>query len=226
MLKQFVRDNRFALVTLIVVVLARIGFDQWADGISAPPLDAPIAVSSGGGLDQRIRIRAPDRYGLELSFRADARGMDHLRGLVGDGSYDAQHKRIPSGVPIPVRWSLSEADSGKIVAQGDTETFGSSSWSSGEISRDFDRFGVPPGEYRFQARITRAVPEFAGIQAHMVARLHPKSAGSWQTSRVWDGRLLSFFLIDPGLVLLGLFLLWRAFALGRSRWRMRAQAQA
>ncbi|MBW8811189.1 MAG: hypothetical protein JF591_20760, partial [Lysobacter sp.] len=138
---------------------------------------------------------------LELSFRADARGMDHLRGLVGDGGYDAQRKRIPSGVSIPVRWSLSEADSGTIVAQGDTETFGLSGVGSNEISREFDRFGVPPGEYRFQARITRAVPEFAGIQAHMVARLHPKSAGSWQTSRVWDGRLLSFFLIDPGLVL-------------------------
>lgn len=226
MLKQFVRDNRFALAILIVVVLARIGFDQWADGISAPPLDAPIAVSSGGGIDQRIRIRAPDRYGLELSFRADARGMDHLRGLLGDGGYDAQGKRIPSGVPIPVRWSLSEAESGKIVAQGDTESFGLSGVGSGEISRDFDRFAAPPGEYRFQARVTRAVPEFAGIQTHLVARLHPKSVGSWQTSRVWDGRLLSFFLIDPGLVLLGLFLLWRGFALGRSRWRARVQAQA
>jgi|GEM_PF-5849974 len=63
-----------------------------------------------------------------------------------------------------------------------------------------------------------------GIQAHLVARLHPKSASSWQTSRVRDGRLLSFFLIDPGLVLLGLFLLWRAFALGRSRWRAQARA--
>lgn len=218
MLKQFVRDNRFALAILIVVVLARIGFDQWADGISAPPLDAPIAVSSGGGVDQRIRIRAPDRYGLQLSFRTDARGMDHLRGLLGDGGYDAQGKRIPSGVPIPMRWSLSEAGSGRIVAQGDTESFGVSGVGSGEISRDVDRFGAPPGEYRFQARITRPVPEFAGIQAHVVARLHPKSAGSWQTSRVWDGRLLSFFLIDPGLVLLGVFLLWRAFALGRSRW--------
>ena len=226
MLKQFVRDNRFALVTLIVVVLARIGFDHWADGISAPPLDAPIAVASSGSVDQRIRIRAPDSYRLELSLYADARGMDHLRGLLGEGGYDAQGKPVPSGVPIPVRWSLSEADSGKIVAQGDTETFGSSSWSGDEISRDFDRFGVPPGDYRFQARITRPVAEFAGIRAHLVARLHPKSAGSWRTSRVWDGRLLSFFLIDPGLVLLALFLLWRAIALGRSRRRSRAQAQA
>lgn len=226
MLKQFVRDNRFALVTLVVVVLARIGFDQWADGISAPPLDAPIAVSSGGGVDQRIRIRAPDSYRLQLSMQADARGMDHLRELLGNGSYDAQGKRIPSGVPIPVRWSLSEADSGTIVAQGDTETFGASAVGSDEISRDFDRFAAPPGEYRLQARVTRPVPEFAGIQTHLVARLHPKSAGSWQTSRVWDGRLLSFLLIDPGLVLLGLFLLWRGFALGRSRWRTRVQAQA
>ena len=220
MLKQFVRDNRFALVTLIVVVLARIGFDYWADGISAPPLDAPIAVSSGGAIDQRIRVRAPDRYHLQLSMSADTRGMDHLRDLLGEGGHHAQ----PSGVSIPVRWTLSEAGSGKIVAQGDTETFGFSGVGSNEISRDFDRFGVPPGEYRFQARITRAVPEFAGIQAHLVARLHPKSAGSWQTSRVWDGRLLSFFLIDPGLVLLSLFLLWRAFALGRSRWRAQARA--
>jgi len=202
------------------VVLARVGFDYWADGISAPPLDAPIAVSSGGAIDQRIRVRAPDRYHLQLSMSADARGMDHLRDLLGEGGYDAQ----PSGVSIPVRWTLSKAGSGKIVAQGDTETFGFSGVGSNEISRDVDRFGVPPGEYRFQARITRAVPEFAGIQAHLVARLHPKSVGSWQTSRVWDGRLLSFFLIDPGLVLLSLFLLWRAFALGRSRWRAQARA--
>jgi hypothetical protein len=230
MLKQFLRNNRFASAIFVVLLLARIGFELWAQGISAPPLDAPIALSSAGGadrrIDQRIRIRVPDSYSLELSLRADARGMDHLRGLLGDGGHDSQGKPIPSGVRIPLRWSLSQADSGAIVAQGDTETFGSSSWSSDEIGREVDRIAVPPGQYRLQAQITRDVPEFAGIQARLGMRLNSKAAGSWQTSRVWDGRLLSLFLIDPGLVLLALFLLWRAFALGRSRWRTRAQAQA
>ena len=63
------------------------------------------------------------------------------------------HERIPDGVRIPVRWSLSEAGSGRVVARGDDETFGTSSWSSDEIDRNVNHLSAAPGSYRLQARM-------------------------------------------------------------------------
>lgn len=209
-MKSFLRDHRFVLAAFAIVLLARIGFQCWADSISAPPLDAPIAVASKGVVDQRIRIRVPDSYNLRLEFHSDARGLDYLRGVLDDVAVGPGGEAVLDGVRVPLRWSLSEAGSGRIVAQGDTETAGASSWSSDGISRDAGRFAVQPGDYRLQARVGREVPELAGIDTRLLLRLHPKSVGSWQTSLVWDGVFVSFFLVDPMLWLLGLFVLWRA----------------
>lgn len=216
---HFVRNHRFALAALAIVLLARIGFEVWARAIVAAPVDAPIALSSRGAVDQRIRIPVPDRYALMLSFRADRPDRDRLRELLGESSYSMQGEPIPDGVRIPVRWSLSEAGSGRVVARGDDETFGTSSWSSDAIDRNVNHLSAAPGSYRLQARITRDLPELAGVSARLAMRLNAKASGSWQTEWVWTGRLACALLVDPVLALLSAWLLWRVFARLRARRR-------
>ena len=212
-MSSFVRGNRFALAVFAVLLLARIGFEFWARSVSAPPLDVPIAISAKGAVDQRIRIRVPDRYTLALDFHADERGFSYLDGLLDEAKLPPNDEVIYHGMRVPLRWSLRETVGGLIVAEGETETSGKSSSSSDSITQNVGALAVKPGDYRLQARILHDLPELAGIDARLTMRLHPKSVGSWQTSLAWNGRLATL-LVDPLLLLLGLFLLWRWIRFG------------
>lgn len=211
---------RFALAAFAVLLLARVGFEYWADDLQTPPLDAPIAVAAGGALDQRIRLRARDSHRMQLRFLTAGSDYDRLRALLEQPVY-RDGKRVSAGLEVPVRWSLSEIGSGRVVAAGEKATEDVSGWNSDEFSRSVASFAAPPGWYRLQVRIARPVPELAGVPARVLVGLNPKASGSWQTEWAWLGRLLCLPL-DPLLAIAAALLAW----FGGRRWRASRRAAA
>ena len=212
--RTFSRGLRLALAVFAIALLARIGFEFWADDLQAEPLqDAPIAVASGGALDARIRLRARDSYRMQLVFLIPADGRERLRNLLAE-PVPRNGQSVSEGVVVPLRWSLSEADSGRVVAQGEPRTEGLDAWSSDSFWREAASFAAPPGWYRLQVKATQPVPELAGVTTLINVGLRPKVSSSWQTEWAWFGRLLCVFL-DPLLMLAALLLAWFA---GRRLW--------
>ncbi|BAV97359.1 conserved hypothetical protein [Lysobacter enzymogenes] len=213
---------RFALALFALMLLARIGFEFWADDLQAEPLkDAPIAVVSGGALDARIRLRARDSYRMQLVFLIPADGRERLRNLLAE-PVPRNGQSVSEGVVVPLRWSLSEANSGRVVAQGEPRTEGLDAWSSDSFWREAASFAAPPGWYRLQVQATQPVPELAGVTTLINVGLRPKVSSSWQTEWAWFGRLICLVL-DPLLMLAALLLAWFA---GRSLWIARRAAAA
>ncbi|MET4726243.1 hypothetical protein ABIE09_000014 [Lysobacter enzymogenes] len=220
--RTFSSGLRFALVLFGLMLLARIGFEFWADDLQAEPLkDAPIAVASGGALDARIRLRARDSYRMQLVFLIPADGRERLRNLLAE-PVPRNGQPVSEGVVVPLRWSLSEAGSGRVVAQGEPRTEGLDAWSSDTFWREAASFAAPPGWYRLQVQATQPVPELAGVTTVINVGLRPKVSSSWQTEWAWFGRLLCVFL-DPLLMLAALLLAWFA---GRRLWVARRAAAA
>lgn len=220
--RTFSRGLRLALAVFAIALLARIGFEFWADDLQAEPLqDAPIAVASGGALDARIRLRARDSYRMQLVFLIPADGRERLRNLLAE-PVPRNGQSVSEGVVVPLRWSLSEADSGRVVAQGEPRTEGLDAWSSDSFWREAASFAAPPGWYRLQVQATQPVPELAGVTTLINVGLRPKVSSSWQTEWAWFGRLLCVFL-DPLLMLAALLLAWFA---GRRLWVARRAAAA
>ncbi|QWP74794.1 hypothetical protein J5226_14085 [Lysobacter sp. K5869] len=187
-----------------MLLLARIGFEYWADDLQASPLDAPLAVADGGAIDQRIRLRARDHYQMQLVFRKPAGDGQRLRELL-EAPVLRDGQPVSEGVAVPLRWSLSEIDSGRVVAQGEPVADGLSGWGSDDFFRTVTSFSARPGWYRLQAQVTRPVPELAGVPTRLHIGLHPKATGSAQTEWAWFGRLICVFL-DPLMALAALAL--------------------
>ncbi|WP_145960026.1 DUF5625 family protein [Lysobacter enzymogenes] len=220
--RTFSSGLRFALALFALMLLARIGFEFWADDLQAEPLkDAPIAVVSGGALDARIRLRARDSYRMQLVFLIPADGRERLRNLLAE-PVPRNGQSVSEGVVVPLRWSLSEANSGRVVAQGEPRTEGLDAWSSDSFWREAASFAAPPGWYRLQVQATQPVPELAGVTTLINVGLRPKVSSSWQTEWAWFGRLICLVL-DPLLMLAALLLAWFA---GRSLWIARRAAAA
>lgn len=216
------RGLRIALAIFAIALLARIGFQWWADDVQGEPLeDAPIAVASGGALDARIRLRVRDSYRMQLVFLIPPDGRERLRNLLAE-PVPRRGPQVSEGVVVPLRWSLSEADSGRVVAQGEPRTEGLDAWNSDMFWRQAGSFAAPPGWYRLQVQTTRPVPELAGVTTLINVGLRPKVSGSWQTEWAWFGRLLCVFL-DPLMALAALLLTW---LVGRRLWAARRAAAA
>lgn len=203
--RTFSTGLRFALAAFAVLLLARAGFEYWADDLQASPLDAPIAVAAGGALDERIRLRARDRYRMQLVFGKSAGDEDRLRALL-EAPVQRDGEPATEGTTVPLRWSLSEIDGGRVVAHGEQATQGLSGWGSDDFYRDAASFAAPPGWYRLQVRVTRPVPELAGVPARLHVGLRPKVSGSAQTEWAWFGRLICVFA-DPLMALAALVLI-------------------
>lgn len=216
------RGLRIALAVFAVALLARIGFEFWARDVQGEPLeDAPIAVAGGGALDARIRLRVRDSYRMQLVFLIPAGGRERLRDLL-DAPVRRDGRPVSDGVVVPLRWSLSEAGSGRVVARGEPRTEGVDAWSGDRFWREAASFAAPPGWYRLQVQTTRPVPELAGVTTLIGVGLRPKVSSSWQTEWAWFGRLICL-LLDPLLLVAALLLAWLA---GRGLWARRRAAAA
>ncbi|ROU06754.1 DUF5625 family protein [Lysobacter enzymogenes] len=215
--RTFSRGLRIALAVFALALAARIGFELWADDVQGEPLDdAPIAVASGGALDARIRLRVRDIYRMQLVFLIPPDGRERLRDLLAE-PVPRRGQPVSEGVVVPLRWSLSEIDSGRIVAQGEPRTEGLDAWNSDAFWREAASFAAKPGWYRLRVQATRPVPELAGVTTLINVGLRPKVSSSWQTEWAWFGRLLCL-LLDPLLLLAGLLLAW---LIGRRLWLAR-----
>ncbi|WP_424195763.1 DUF5625 family protein [Ampullimonas aquatilis] len=171
-------------------------------------MDEIISIAKHGSIERQIKIVVPERYELVLVFERSGVQFEQLRQLLGDWAYNKDGTPIPSGVRIPVRWSLANAKDGTIIRTDELETFGSIGWSAVAAERFVAYIQVPTGTYLFNAKILRDVPEFANIHTRLKMQLPPKAATTWQVSFVWLGGLVNFFIGWPILIALTVNLIW------------------
>lgn len=208
-MNSFLRAQWFPLLALAILLLWQGLFPLWSKAITRPPLDVPIVLNPKGSVDAAVRILVPEVYELNLVFERAGHEHEKLRALLGESSY-RDGKPIPSGVQVPVRWSLANSSTGTTAASGEIESFGLIAWSAAEVDRSLAVVSVPPGNYKFSAQVLRDVPELAQIKSRLTMQLRPKASSTWQITLVWLSSLASFLLVWPTIAAISLLLLWRA----------------
>jgi hypothetical protein len=205
----FFRAHWLLILALATLLAWQVLFPIWSKAITKQPLDVPIALSPKGSVDTAVRVLIPEVYELNLVFERAGHQYEELTALLGTWGY-RDGKPIPSGVRVPMRWSLANSSTGAVVAAGEIDSFGSSAWSAANVYRKLAGISVPPGNYKFNAQVLRDVPELAQIKSRLAMKLRPTASSTWQTSLVWWGSLASFLLVWPAIAVLSLLLLWRA----------------
>lgn len=200
----------FALVTIWALWITV--FPGWAQRVRADPLSQPVRLVAGTVVEEEVEILAPERYllSLEVPVSADvsAEELDSLIGVISD--------RL-SGVPVSVRWAVRDADTGVLVAGGDTSVAGGEWRGAGNKSRLVALMRVPaPGRYAVRVEILSGSPALQPLHARAVLHLDPKADTSWQIALVWLAKPVALFVVLPGLVLALVLLANRAVLHRRS----------
>lgn len=207
------------IVLLIVAALCIVVFPIWSDWVTKNPFDAVISLSPPGSLKEDIEIRIPERYMVQLKFERDGIEFEQLKKLIGAMGLCPTKEECSKGVPVPIRWSLKNRQTGATTSSGLAESIDSSGWSRAHVYRRVGTIQVQPGKYIFEVEVTRPVPELVHIRTHIAIELHPKSATTWQIGLVWWGQIISFIVIWPAVIIIALVLLWRAGLTFRSKGR-------
>lgn len=213
-MKTFLIRQRRLTSVFAILLGWLLGFELWHRETFTAPLKAPIALSLAGKVEQDIRIRLEAPHELRIDFSAGTRPRDEAMQLVGRtlscGSKTPENR---CDVAVPLRWSLTDP-SGKILASGEGETHGITSWGSTDFTRTVARsIRLPVGRYRFSASVLRDIPEFDGMIAHLSFGLPGlKTSYGWQSDLAFFGGLLNFFLILPMIGSFGMILLGQAVA--------------
>lgn len=203
-MREFLRKQRRLLLLLALLAIWLSLFTAWAYWVTAEPLDEPIALAPAGMIDRDIHVVVPEHYTLVLRFMRAGRSPEQWRTL-RDGIASTT-----TGIPVPIRWSLTSVSNGRAVASGEIDAIGAYRWSSSDIDREIGEIHVPSGRYRFKAQVLRDVPEFAHIDTRLAMTGTPKASSTWQISLVWWGTIANMMLLGPLAILLLLLLLWRA----------------
>jgi hypothetical protein len=209
--RSFLRRHAALFVALAVLASWLALFPRWADQINAAPLDTDIGLSPREPMSREIRIVVPENYRLVLVFERSDMPLAQLQALIGGWSM-AGGEPAPSGIRIPVRWTLREMPGGRLAAAGEVDSAGASGWSATRVYRDIGHVRVAPGRYRFSAQVMRDVPELAQLHARVSMRLAPKAGSTWQVGAAWWGSLATLFLAWPIAIGLALVLLARAWS--------------
>ena len=159
-----------AWVAVPALTVAGLQAAAWCSRRAAPPLDRPLSLAPRGSVAAPIRVRVRGTYELHLAFRRPDTTRAQFRRvstLVGEAV--SLNGGAPStGIPIPIRWSLHDRDTGRLVAGATTTTSGAHGWYADAIHR---RVAVLPdladGEYEFRAAVLADVPEFSGVHARI-----------------------------------------------------------
>jgi uncharacterized protein DUF5625 len=208
----FLRRHWTLFVTLGALLTWQVVFLLWSKSVTAPPLNVPILLSPKGSVETTIRVLVPEVYELNLDFARAGHEYHKLRTLLGDWAH-RNGEPVPSGVHVPIRWSLTNEFTNATAASGDVDTFGSIAWSADRVARQVAVVSVPQGHYRFIAEVQRDVPELADIKTRISMRLRPKTSSSWQITLAWWGSLASYFLVWPAIAIVA-GLLWQRTVLG------------
>lgn len=217
-MRSFLYKQRKLLALLIPLALWLSLFSIWVQWVTAAPFNEVITLAPRGSLSKEIQIVIPEEYELNLVFKHENVPLKQMQALLGNWAYK-DGMPIPSGIRVPVKWTLISLPQGSIVASGEVDSFGSRAWSASEAYRLVDYVRVLPGRYLFNAEILRDVPEFAHIKTRLTIQLDPKGGSTWQIAVVWFGSIANIFIFGPATMMLFLVLSWRAVLAFRSRGR-------
>lgn len=217
-LVHYLRRQKKLLALLILTMLWLSLFPAWVHRVTAKPLDDAITLSPSGTINREIEVAIPEHYEINLVFERASLPFQELKTLLGDWAYrDGQP--IPSGVRVPVRWSLKKLHDGSIAASGENDTFGAIAWSAAEVDRKVGGFRVKPGRYLFNAQVLHDVPALAHIGTRLSINLPSKASSTWQMTLVWWGSIASYIVVWPAAAVIAMLLILQA---GRSFFSARA----
>lgn len=125
----------------------------------------PLAVSDAASVQVTARIRVAGQHALRLCFSRATVSFEQMARLLGESLSGN------GGTPIPIRWEVLSLVDEVRLACGDQITNGSNSWSRREAGRLISFITLSPGRIVLRATVTSPVPEFAGIQSHLMLEL-------------------------------------------------------
>ncbi len=170
---------------------------KFTDFYSRPPLETPINLGNPQKIKADIFIPMNQNYDLTFRFIREGQNFEELRKIAGDSVYNKNMELIPSGVLIPVHWSLYSKETDKLVAASEKNTCCASSWSQKEIGRVIDKISVSPGNYILEIEVLKPVPEFKNISTNIKISYSPKNGSTWHSGYIWWGMIFNTFIALP-----------------------------
>ena len=206
---KFILKQRALFAALLITTLWSVLFLMWTNWIRTSPLNEEITLIAGSSIEKEVRIVIPESYTVNLLFDRTGAPDKDLSALIGDWR-TVKGKVIPSGVIVPVQWSLHSSKNGAVVATDTIDTFGNGGYTSNNFYRPAGYLKVPTGKYFFKAKILRDVPEFKNIKTRISLELISGVSSTWQLTLAFWGEIATVLLVLPIALVLGLLLLWRA----------------
>lgn len=181
------------------------------------PLNTAIDLAAPVKVEKRIKIVIPENYELNFVFERAGVSFEQLRTSIGSMGACRAGDPCPKGVPVPVRWSVHNVETGTAISSGEVETLDSNGWSVANVYRRIGYVKIPKGEYVFRAEVLRPIPELAYLRTRIALQLEPKGGSTWQIGLVWWGSIATYLLAWPAVIYATILLLWRAGLALRSR---------
>lgn len=195
-MSRFVTCHKRLIVALLVLAFATAGFEFVSFSIRPASVDEPVSLSPPGIVERRISVPLPEFYDLSLAFSFDRQSREKVGNLVGEWLYQSG-RQLPSGVPVPIRWSIKGRQTGREILSGETVSVGSNAFSATAYYRPVGNARLDAGDYLFRAEILSDVPEFADIPVRILLGLRPKVVSHWLREWEFWGRMVIFYAIAP-----------------------------
>jgi hypothetical protein len=208
MVKSMKQQWKYLLIAIIAIAWIVI-FPMWSNWVTEDPLDALISLNPAGKIEHAIDIRIPEKYELSLIFERAGQPFEKMKTLIGAMGLCKINEPCSKGIPVPIRWSLSDDKSGSSVVGGETISQNSNGWSKADVYRRVGSIQVKPGHYIFRAEIMRNVPELESIKSRLAIKLRPKSSETWQIGLVWWGAIATYIIMWPMMLFSIATIIWR-----------------
>lgn len=204
-MSTFFKRHKLLSTVFLALLFLIIAFEIGTYFIAPARLDEPISLSPPGRVEKAITVPLAEVYTLSLTFSFDRQTRQKVQELVEESRYrDGQH--VPSGVAVPIRWSLLERHSGRTVSSEEKVSLGVSGFSATAYYRDIGFSRMQPGTYLFHAEALRDVPEFANIPTRIMVGLRPKATSHWLRELEFWATLVIVYVMWPLALLLGVIL--------------------
>jgi Domain of unknown function (DUF5625) len=192
-------------------------FPLWSRWVISDPLNAIISLSPQGTVEKNIHIILPENYSLHLMFERKGIPFEQLKSSIGAMGVCKIGEQCSKGVPVPIRWSIRNIETGAISSSGEVESIDSSGWSADHVYRHLGFIKVQPGNYTFKAEVLRPVPKLAQMRTYIAIQLQPKASTTWQIGLVFWGSIGQYLLAWPIAIYAVIMLLCRASLALQSR---------
>jgi hypothetical protein len=159
-MRRFCIQQWRLLALLMLSALWIAAFPIWSQWVSSNPLNpTTISLSPPGAVEGTIDVMLPENYSLHLMFERNGIGFEELKSSIGAMGVCKIGEQCSKGIPVPIRWSLKNAETGAIATSGVVESRDSSGWSAAYVHRRLGTVKVQPSRYAFSAEVLRPVPE-------------------------------------------------------------------